>query len=321
MDVDVHQHVWPEAFVDALRRRSRPPRMDGWTLYLDGEPPTEIDPRRHDVAARAALARADGFGRVLVAPSTPLGIEWLPPAESVPLLAAYHDGVAALGAPFTGWAAACLSAVDPHDLAARLDRGFAGLTLPATALLDAAGYARCAPLLAVLAAYDRPLFIHPGPVPPQDGAVDAPPWWPAVVDYVRQMHAAWYAFRAYGRPRHPGLRVCFALLAGLAPLHGERLAARGGDDPLARGVVDPGAYVETSSYGPRAVDATVRVLGIDTVVTGSDRPYAAPRGYGMGEAAEHALRSANPLRLLGPGLVRSFDRRPTGGADLMEVKP
>ena len=27
---------------------------------------------------------------------------------------------------------------------------------------------------------------------------------------------------------HPRLRVCFALLAGLAPLHAERLAARGG---------------------------------------------------------------------------------------------
>lgn len=321
MDVDVHQHVWPEPFVAALRRRTRPPYMDGWTLFLDGEPPSEIDPLQHDVRARAELARTDGFGRVLVAPSTPLGIEWLPPEEAGPLLAAYHDGVAALGGPFTGWASACLSEIDPGALAAELDRGFAGLTLPATALLDAAGLRYCAPLLDVLAAYDRPLFVHPGPVPPQAGAEEAPAWWPAVVDYVAQMHAAWFAFRAYGRPRHPGLRVCFALLAGLAPLHGERLAARGGDDPLARGVVDPDVYVETSSYGPRAVDAVVRVLGIDPVVTGSDRPYAPPSGYGMGDAAEHALRSANPLRLLGPDLNRSFDRRPLGGADLVEVKP
>jgi hypothetical protein len=34
--------------------------------------------------------------------------------------------------------------------------------------------------------------------------------------------------RAFGRPRHPRLRVCFALLAGLAPLHVERFIARGG---------------------------------------------------------------------------------------------
>ncbi|HEY3687538.1 MAG TPA: amidohydrolase [Streptosporangiaceae bacterium] len=311
MDVDVHQHVWPEPFVEALRRRSKPPYLDDWTLVLDGEPPSAIDPRDHDTAARAELARADGFGRVLVAPSTPLGIEWLPPEEARPLLDAYHDGVAALGEPFAGWASACLADPGPAELTALLDRGFAGLTLPATALLDPAGYRACAPLLDALAAYDRPLFVHPGPVP---AAAGVPPWWPAVVGYVQQMHAAWYAFRAFGRPRHPGLRVCFALLAGLAPLHGERLAARGGDDPLARGIVDSGAYVETSSYGPRAVDATVRVLGIDAVLTGSDRPYAAPRGYGMGDAAEHALRSANPLRLLGTDAVRAF-----ADADLMEV--
>ena len=319
MDVDVHQHVWPAPFVEALRRRTRPPRMDGWTLLLDGEPPAEIDPRYHDPDVRAARARNDGFGRVLVAPSTPLGIEWLPPEEARPLLDAYHDGVARLGGPFTGWAAACVTEPDPAALAALLDRGFAGLTLPATALLDAEGYARRAPLLDLLAARGRPLFVHPGPVTPAGGA---PSWWPAVVGYVQQMHAAWYAFRAFGRPRHPGLRVCFALLAGLAPLHGERLAARGGDDPLARGVVDPDAYVETSSYGPRAVDATVRVLGIDAVVTGSDRPYAEPGAYGMGDAAEHALRSVNPLRLLGRpggGPANPTDR-PRADADLLEVE-
>ncbi len=115
-----------------------------------------------------------------------------------------------------------------------------------------------------------------------------------MVPYVQQMHAAWFAFRAFGRPRHPRLRVCFALLAGLAPLHGERLVARGGG----RGEVDRNAFVETSSYGPRAVDATVRAVGIDVVVLGSDRPYAGPPAtFGLGDAAEHAIRVTNPERL------------------------
>ena len=90
------------------------------------------------------------------------------------------------------------------------------------------------------------------------------------------MHAAWFAFRAWGRPAYPRLRVCFTALAGLAPLHGERLAARGGTDPLTRGIIDPGMFVETSSYGHRAVDAVLRVLGVDALVLGSDRPYAEP---------------------------------------------
>jgi hypothetical protein len=108
------------------------------------------------------------------------------------------------------------------------------------------------------------------------------------------MHAAWFAFRAFGRPRHPRLRVCFAMLAGLAPLHGERLRARGND----RGAVDPKVFVESSSYGTRAVDAIVRVLGVDAVVLGSDRPYASPADLGLGSAAAIAMRSKNPAHFL-----------------------
>jgi hypothetical protein len=92
--------------------------------------------------------------------------------------------------------------------------------------------------------------------------------------------------------------VCFALLAGLAPLHGERFAARGGGDVVG---VDPDVFVETSSYGPTAVDAIVRALGVDAVVQGSDRPYAEPPrhpGFGLGGAAAYAFRIANPRRLL-----------------------
>jgi hypothetical protein len=110
------------------------------------------------------------------------------------------------------------------------------------------------------------------------------------------MHAAWFAFRAHGRRRHPELRVCFAILAGLAPLHGERFAARAGG----RSPVDPDVFLEVSSYGTRAIDATIRVLGIDALVNGSDRPYAEPVRMDLGPAALHAVRSANPGRLLYP---------------------
>ena len=223
--------------------------------------------------------------------SGPLGIEWLPPEQAYPLLDAYHRGAAALPAPFGVWAAACLSEIDTGALRAQLRRGCVGLQLPATALADPAGYERCAPLLDLLAELGRPLFIHPGAAPP---AAHVPSWWPALVPYVQQMHQAWYAFRAFGRARHPGLRVCFAMLAGLAPLHGERLTARGG----APGAVDPAIFLETSSYGPRAVDATIRALGVDSIVFGTDRPYAGPAELRLGAAAEHAIVATNPARLL-----------------------
>ena len=291
MPIDVHQHLWGPAFVDALRRRTAAPRLDGWTLHVAGEAPYEVDPAAHDVARRTAAVADDGFSLALTSLSSPLGIEWLPSEQASPLLDAYHADALALPDPFGAWAAAALAEIDVPALARLLDQGFAGLQLPATALLDPAGYDRCGPLLDLLEERDLPLFVHPGSAPAGDG----PAWWPALVPYVQQMHATWFAFRAFGRPRHPRLRICFALLAGLAPLHGERLSARGGG----RGEVDRGAYVETSSYGPRAVDAMVRAIGIDTIVCGSDRPYARPPdGFGLGDAAERAIRVSNPHRLL-----------------------
>ncbi|MET8290504.1 amidohydrolase [Streptomyces sp. NPDC005132] len=292
MPTDVHQHLWPPAFIELLRARTAPPRLDGWTLHLTGEPPYEVDPADHDLAARTALAHADGLGLALVSLSSPLGIEFLPPADAAPLLAAFHDGALALPAPFGVWASPCLSAPEPEAVERELRRGCAGLQLPATALLDAAGWERHAPLLDVLVHEDKPLFVHPGAAPPTP---HAPPWWPALVPYLHQMHASWFAFRAFGRARHPRLRVCFAALAGLAPLHGERLAARGGG----RGEIDFDVFYETSSYGTRAVDALVRAVGIDVVVSGSDRPHATPVVPDLGaDAAVHALRTANPDRLL-----------------------
>ena len=310
MHVDIHQHIWPAGFVEELRRRSQPPRLDGWTLLTVGEPPFEVNPADHHAGRRAAEAARDGIGLVVAGPSSPLGIEYLMPEDAEPLLEAYHRGIGELGGPFTGWATACLTAIDAPGLAKRLDLGFAGLQLPATAVADESGYQRCSPLLDVLAERDLPLFIHSGPaaVPrvgnPGPGTAawargTVPAWWAALVPYVQQLHAAWFAFRAYGRPAYPRLRVCFAALAGLAPLHGERLAARGGADPLARGFVDPLLFVETSSYGHRAVDSVLRVLGIDMLVFGTDRPYARPLpDLGLGEAARHAIRVTNPARLL-----------------------
>ncbi|GGX42984.1 amidohydrolase family protein [Streptomyces fructofermentans] len=295
-NVDVHQHLWSAAFTAALRRRDEPPYLDGWTLHLAGERPYEVAPADHDVDRRAELAVTDGLDLALVSLSAPLGAEWLPHDRARPLLDAYHEGAAELPAPFGAWAATGVRDIDADAAAKDLDLGFAGLQLPANALADAAGYARCAPLLDLLEARGLPLFVHPGPAP---GAHPGPGWWPAMVPYVQQMHSAWFAFRAYGRPRHPRLRVCFALLAGLAPLHGERLAARGGEE--GRGESDPGMFVETSSYGPRAVEAVARVLGTGQVVQGSDRPYAEPPqqpGFGLGGAAAYAFRIANPRRLL-----------------------
>lgn len=302
MRTDCHQHVWPAELLEALRERTSPPYLRGWTLHLPGEPPCEIDPAAHDVARRRTLTeQEDRVDRVLVSLSSPLGLEHLPGEEAEPLLAAWHDGALGFGAPFGVWAAAGVRDLDPGSLAKTLlHDDVVGLQLPATALADPAAIDRLAPLLVELERADKPLLVHPGPAPAADCS-DLPGWWPALVPYVAQLHTAWLAWHVRARDSHPRLRIAFVALAGLAVLHHERLAARGG----ALGRLDPLVHYETSSYGARAIDAVVRVVGIDPVVAGSDRPYADlfdPTPVpGFGAAFTHALTVANPHHLLHGG--------------------
>jgi predicted TIM-barrel fold metal-dependent hydrolase len=227
-----------------------------------------------------------------VALSPPLGIEALPAGEAEPLLAAYHDGVAELPARFGALAAVALAVPDPASLSRHLDGGFVGACIPADALDSPEGYAHLGPVLETLEQRGAPLLIHPGPARPSGSA--RPAWWQGMTDYVAAMQAAWHAFALWGRPAHPALRVCFAMLAGLAPLHRERLLARGG-----RAASDPDVFLDTSSYGARAVDAVLREVGIDRLVHGSDRPVIAAADLQLGEAVHIALRERNPARLLG----------------------
>jgi hypothetical protein len=287
--IDVHQHLWPAALFEALRARSAAPMLRGWTLYTIGEAPYDIRPADHDVALRTA--GKSGRAAVLLSLSTPLGIEAMHPDDAQPLLTAWHDGVRDLPAPFHGWAAVTEREPDLDGLTDLLKNGFVGLQVSATALSDPAALERLAPALRRCEELDRPALVHPGPVAPVDGT---PPWWPAVVQYPSQLQAAWWAWKTAGPALLPELRICFVAGAGLAPLHHERFAARGGG----RSTVDPHVFVDTSSYGRQAIDILSRALGIDPIVLGSDRPYAEPVDPQLGEAALRAIAVTNPRRLL-----------------------
>jgi hypothetical protein len=290
--IDVHQHLWPDSLREVLNKRAAPPRIrrDG-VLLLDGELPAPVDPADHDPVRRARL---DGAERILVALSHPLGLEALPADEAHEALAAWHDGAFALGDPFGVWGTVALTDAAPADVDAILDRGAVGLSLPAGALAGPEGYDRLGPVLERLAAREAPLFVHPGAAAVPPGP--RPAWWSALTDYVAQMQVAWFAFLEWGRPAHPALRVVFAMCAGGAPLQLERLAARGGPAAAAH---DTGIFYDTSSYGVRTLDALIRVVGVDQLVYGSDRPVAEPPPTGMlGPAAHHVISTTNVLRLL-----------------------
>ena len=307
--IDVHQHLLGEPLVAELARRRRPPalvrRRGGWTFRVAGEPDSVLEFEATDVELRGAQLRRDEIDRALVALSSALGIETLPADEAQPLLAAHQLGVEALPAGFGSWGAVQLEAPDPDEVDAVVAKGCVGISLPATALATPDALDRVGPLLGRLEHHDAALFVHPGPVadPARSAAAAAlPSWWPALTDYVAQMQAAWFAFLHAGRRAHPRLRILFAMLAGGAPLHLERFAARGGE----AAPPDPLVFYDTSSYGPRMLWAMIDVAGSEQLVYGSDRPVVDARAPQSSGDLARALLSTNPHRLLTPEPIGAF---------------
>jgi hypothetical protein len=90
------------------------------------------------------------------------------------------------------------------------------------------------------------------------------------------------------------------MLAGLAPLHAERLSSRGGPQPS---LPDPLVFYETSSYGPAAVGMLAELVGPEQLLYGSDRPVVEPGELGMpggldwGPIVDCTRRALAPARL------------------------
>jgi hypothetical protein len=291
MRIDVHQHLWSEPLLDELALRHELPFVReerGLTvLYLAGERPYVVDRAAESPAQRTELVGRDRLDRALICLSSPIGIERLPRTQAEPLLDAYHAGGLALGDPFGVWAAVALDGPDPADVERALGRGCVGLSLPADAIGEVESLHAMQPLLERLEQLDAPLLVHPGVSSEQrrQPSLAGPLWWPALTRYVAEMQRAWLAFNAVGRAAHPRLRVIFSMLAGLAPLHGERLRSRGGR--LER-EPDPLVFYETSSYGPFAIEALSALVGPQQILYGSDRPVVEPGELGMPDALDWA---------------------------------
>jgi 6-methylsalicylate decarboxylase len=128
----------------------------------------------------------------------------------------------------------------------RLDEDFVGLRLPARALCGPDGAARCAPLLSTLDERGSPLSVHPGPAP-----------WSAPPSAGQDSPDRWPALTSY-----------------VAQIHAAWPGAR----------TTPGVFLDTSSYGPRAIAAVAAVTGWDHLVHGSGRPVIDPARQSLGGA-------------------------------------
>lgn len=280
MLTDLHQHVWTPQLIEQLARRRQLPLVDLDSglpvVHADGERPYVIDPNSGSPDAGLKLAARDRVDRIVVAISSPIGIETLPRAEAGELIEAHLDGVRALGDRFLAWGPVALDDPDPAEVDDLVAQGCVGISLPAPALIGADRLEAAGPTLERVARAGVPLFIHPGrPINPwpREAPLEEPLWWQAMTDYVTQMQAAWLTFATAGRPLHRDLVVVFAMLAGCAPLQSERFEQRSGTHI---DLSDPLTFYDVSSYGPKAVETMARLVGPWQLVYGSDRPVVEP---------------------------------------------
>ena len=281
---DVHQHLWTESLLDALAARDRLPfvtRGDGTAIvHCAGEQAYAIDLAAENPQRRARLARDEGLDLVLIAPSSPIGMECLPRAEAHELIEAHLAGVEDADEPFRPWGPVALDRPDAGDVDDLLARGCVGISLPAGGLGTPDDLDHLEPVIARAAELDALVFVHPGglagPADPRAVAYRA-----GLVGGDDRLHRADAGGLAHvRRARAPAVSAPAGpvrMLAGGAPLLSERLGARGGPPIELR---DPLSFYETSSFGPAAVETMVELVGADQLVYGSDRPVVEPARTG-----------------------------------------
>jgi 6-methylsalicylate decarboxylase len=280
---DVHQHLWPESLISALSQRKAPPRLRGRTLEVPSEPAGEIDLDAHTLEGRLRLLDRDGIDVALVSLAPTLEAD-----HHADLRAAYHHGILEV-ASASGGRIVPLAAGEGRE-------GFAGACISAPALV-----AGVEPLLEELAATGQLLFVHPGP--PPAAPAGAPGWWSAVVEYTAQMQRAFVTWLARDAETHRAVPVVFAMLAGGAPIQLERLRSRGVE---LRTTLYPNVYLESSSYGRRALELCLATYGVTQLLYGSDAPVIDPAQTlselrGFGDALAEVVLVDNPGRLLTDG--------------------
>jgi 6-methylsalicylate decarboxylase len=284
--VDFHQHLWPQAFQDALGARRRSPCLHGQEL-VTSEGSFPFDPGAHDPERRLETLDRLGIDVATLSLQPSLGIEALPSSERDELEECWADATLELVAAGGGR----FRALAPW----RLADGFVGTSVGVSALLEPG---RGQDLLDAVDRVSGIAFVHPEaeqPVP-----AGRPDWWRWTTGYTAQMQAGYLAWLDAGRDRWPSLRIVFAMLAGGAPVQLERLTHRGVD---VRSALDPEVYFDVATYGRRAIELCIETFGVDRLVYGSDTPVVDPvrtlrAVRGFGESVAHLIENETPASLL-----------------------
>jgi predicted TIM-barrel fold metal-dependent hydrolase len=292
--IDVHAHWRPAEVADALRARTREPRIlrndDGAeVLKAPRMAPASLSEAFDDVEFH--IDRMNRQGVEISVLSIVGGFCWIesqPPEVSGPLCRSVNDRFSAICQENPGRFAAfaALPLTDMQAAATELERalslpGMIGVQVPGNLFLTSKDAEAARPLLEVLDRHGAVLFIHHGPRPG-----DAFPKVGAETDNSRRRNGTLDMQASLSSVMvtlcltdfladYPGVIPVVHNLGGNLPYEVERMDHRSLLDtpeeelPSSR-IRKAKVYVDCNSFGPRAIEAAVALYGADRIVCGTD---------------------------------------------------
>jgi predicted TIM-barrel fold metal-dependent hydrolase len=294
MMIDMHAHWRPAEIADALRARTREPRI---LRNPDGVEVLKASRMGEEPLAKAFddvdfhLDRMDRQGvetSVLSLLGSFCWIEAQPPEEAVPLCRSVNDGLSAICQKHPGRFAAyaALPLTDMSAATAEFERalglpGMIGAQIPGNYFLTGNDAEAMRPLLDVANRRRAALFIHNGPRPG-----DAYPKVAADTDNARRRNGTLDMQASLSSVMvtlcltdyladYPDATIQVHNLGGNIPYEVERMDHRCLLDtpqeelPSSR-FRRAKVYVDCNSFGARAIEAGVRLYGADRIVCGTD---------------------------------------------------
>jgi predicted TIM-barrel fold metal-dependent hydrolase len=293
---DWHAHWLPPSFLDHVQRRRTPPLLtldDGSKQLLGANGARhKIGEGLVDIEDRLRSLDRLGIDRQVLSLPGLFGVDTATSEDPQSLVSTFNEGLSRLveqrGDRFDGLASLPLARLD--DAPAALERaltelGLVGAILPADGFVDKATARLFEDVFRVADKARAHIFIHPGPlpsvVPPQIAHPDeATALRKGVLDIQNGLTAAALTFEFTDfLDAYPAVTVHLANLGGNLAFLTERIEHGAARYNLTERHVDGSLkriYVDTASFGPRAIEFATNTFGEDRVLFGSDAPFFPP---------------------------------------------
>jgi aminocarboxymuconate-semialdehyde decarboxylase len=321
--IDVHNHYYPPAFIDALRAgnselKVRDDAEGNPVLYSPGDANIAV-PGHRDIAYRETVLAAEGVDRQLISLTCP-GTLLESPERSAKLAALVNDAFAEVmatrGNRFT--ALATLPLNDPSASVAEFERvrklGFTGCMLMGNVNGVPLADRRFWPLWERASDAGAVMYIHP--TFPLGVEAMQEYWLMPLVGFLFDTTLAAAHLVFAGIPeRFPGIKWVLGHLGGTIPYLAERLdrgfnafAECRKDLKLPPSEHLKRFYYDTVNFDPAALRLAIEFAGVEQILAGSDYPHqigsipkmlGAIRGLGLPPADEAKILGGNAARLLG----------------------